>query len=660
MPDLAAAHEHLVGCGARPLTGRGRGGARRNLVPAVLDADDRVRPPLLRRPRSPAAVDPRTPQRPARPAWPDGARPARGRTARTASTRRCAERVGTLVVSSRHGTDVPAVADTGVVGHPDGGGASPPRGRRTSVPLARRTPEVAQPPWTVGTAGSGRAPGPPGPRRTSGRAGQECGVTRCPSATGRRWPSRGCARARTGGWVTLVDGAAAGQRTRPPSVGRVVGRFVVANLIAVALLMAGSVWASGAAAKDEAISEARHGHRHAGHAAGRAVPRRRLPAGDPAAVAALDAVLRDRLAGRRRAAGQDLDPGRPDRLLRRAPADRADRTRSATDEQEALRGRRTRAELSDLSRPENRFERSAGRLLEVYRQIQTPDGQPLLFETYSSYARRRPRGRSTSGCSSPPISVGRAAGAAGHAAAAGAPAWSRQLPGRRARARAAAGPRPGRLRPRSAAGSPAACTTGSSRTSPASSLLVAGAAEPAARRAAPAGRGRRRRRPRGRRPRALRHSAGSLRSLLVEIYPPDLERGRAARPRWPTSPPGCGRAASTSGSRCPTTARRRRSTTGGPGVPGRPGGAAATSPSTPAPSTSTVTVRRRRRPAGARGRPTTGVGFDLAGRRWPAAHRPPRPAACSTDLAAAGGGDPRRARRARAPARRCGWRCRGR
>ena len=44
-----------------------------------------------------------------------------------------------------------------------------------------------------------------------------------------------------------------------------------------------------------------------------------------------------------------------------------------------------RAELSDLSRPENQFERSAGRLLEVYRAIRTPDGQPLLLETYSTY-----------------------------------------------------------------------------------------------------------------------------------------------------------------------------------------------------------------------------------------------------------------------------------
>ena len=40
------------------------------------------------------------------------------------------------------------------------------------------------------------------------------------------------------------------------------------------------------------------------------------------------------------------------------------------------------AELSDLSAPENRFEARFGELLEVYTRIETPDGTPLLFETY--------------------------------------------------------------------------------------------------------------------------------------------------------------------------------------------------------------------------------------------------------------------------------------
>lgn len=40
------------------------------------------------------------------------------------------------------------------------------------------------------------------------------------------------------------------------------------------------------------------------------------------------------------------------------------------------------AEVSDLSGPENRFERRYGDLLEVYTSIETPGGERLLFETY--------------------------------------------------------------------------------------------------------------------------------------------------------------------------------------------------------------------------------------------------------------------------------------
>jgi signal transduction histidine kinase len=58
----------------------------------------------------------------------------------------------------------------------------------------------------------------------------------------------------------------------------------------------------------------------------------------------------------------------------------------AMDEQEVLRDNTVAAELSDLDAPENRFERDQGRLLEVYLPVPTPGGQTLLFETYSRYS----------------------------------------------------------------------------------------------------------------------------------------------------------------------------------------------------------------------------------------------------------------------------------
>ncbi|HEY7263751.1 MAG TPA: histidine kinase [Trebonia sp.] len=51
----------------------------------------------------------------------------------------------------------------------------------------------------------------------------------------------------------------------------------------------------------------------------------------------------------------------------------------------ALLRPRTEADITDLSRPENRYERGEGKLLEVYRPVWTPSGTPLLFETYFRY-----------------------------------------------------------------------------------------------------------------------------------------------------------------------------------------------------------------------------------------------------------------------------------
>lgn len=52
------------------------------------------------------------------------------------------------------------------------------------------------------------------------------------------------------------------------------------------------------------------------------------------------------------------------------------------DEISALDAGRVEAEVSDLSRPENRFERGPDRLLEVYLPIEAPGGRRLLFEAY--------------------------------------------------------------------------------------------------------------------------------------------------------------------------------------------------------------------------------------------------------------------------------------
>jgi len=52
---------------------------------------------------------------------------------------------------------------------------------------------------------------------------------------------------------------------------------------------------------------------------------------------------------------------------------------------DVLRNGGAEAEVSDVSKAENPFEEPLGQLLEVYTQINSPEGEPLLFEAYFAY-----------------------------------------------------------------------------------------------------------------------------------------------------------------------------------------------------------------------------------------------------------------------------------
>jgi signal transduction histidine kinase len=59
----------------------------------------------------------------------------------------------------------------------------------------------------------------------------------------------------------------------------------------------------------------------------------------------------------------------------------------AASEIEALRAASSVGGVSDLQEPENKFERASGRLVEVYYPVWTPSGEEMLFETYMRYDR---------------------------------------------------------------------------------------------------------------------------------------------------------------------------------------------------------------------------------------------------------------------------------
>ncbi len=58
----------------------------------------------------------------------------------------------------------------------------------------------------------------------------------------------------------------------------------------------------------------------------------------------------------------------------------------------ALAHPQVRAEITDLKADENKYERGNGKLLEVYRPVYTQGGKPLLFETYFKYNQVTNRG----------------------------------------------------------------------------------------------------------------------------------------------------------------------------------------------------------------------------------------------------------------------------
>ena len=178
--------------------------------------------------------------------------------------------------------------------------------------------------------------------------------------------------------------------SRPDSLARPLAVFALLALVALALVAGTGVAVVREVATDEALGEARQ----LTEVSARVVERRLSDAfltGEAAASAAVARVVFDAVLG---------DPvvrvkiwTRKGRILYSDRSELID-ARYTLDEEdlEVLADGGVVSEVSDVSAPENRFEREFGELLEVYTRIETPSGTPLLFETYqraSSIADRR-------------------------------------------------------------------------------------------------------------------------------------------------------------------------------------------------------------------------------------------------------------------------------
>lgn len=170
----------------------------------------------------------------------------------------------------------------------------------------------------------------------------------------------------------------------PPSIAKAVARFLLGSLAAIGVVVVGAFFVL----RSVALGEAKRDTREQVQLEGRLVEAAGLQDGilrdDPRALTRLDdlvqgrvlrgSVVRVKLWTRD---GRILYSDQPQLVGRRFALGAEERALFHTGGADA--------ELSDLSAPENAFERQEGKLLEAYTVIRTPNGSQVLFETYKRF-----------------------------------------------------------------------------------------------------------------------------------------------------------------------------------------------------------------------------------------------------------------------------------
>jgi signal transduction histidine kinase len=160
-----------------------------------------------------------------------------------------------------------------------------------------------------------------------------------------------------------------------------VTQFALAGLAVLAVFGAAALLALRGLGNAEALRDARQFATLAGQGIVEPTVAPGLLHGEPRAIAAVDRIVQERVLGERVVRvklwardGRIVYSDEPRLIGARFPLD--------AEKLDVLRSGATKASLSDLSGPENRYERGQGDLYEVYLPIRAPDGTPLLFETY--------------------------------------------------------------------------------------------------------------------------------------------------------------------------------------------------------------------------------------------------------------------------------------
>jgi two-component system, NarL family, sensor kinase len=185
-------------------------------------------------------------------------------------------------------------------------------------------------------------------------------------------------------WLRVAAGTSARASEPPVKPRRVFAQVIAGALAVLALVALVGVAASRKLAEAEAVNDAAKTANLMADAVAQPALRDALLTGDPAAVKAMDEVVRARVLGPSIVRVKIWDPTGLI-LYSDQAALIGQRFPMGAEERDVLAHPQTRADVSDLTAPENRLERNRGKLLEVYRPIWTPSGKPLLFEIYAPY-----------------------------------------------------------------------------------------------------------------------------------------------------------------------------------------------------------------------------------------------------------------------------------
>jgi two-component system, NarL family, sensor kinase len=170
----------------------------------------------------------------------------------------------------------------------------------------------------------------------------------------------------------------------PPSLGSAVARFTLASLVAAAVVIVGGFFALRQVAIDEAERDTRDRVRAEARLVEAAGLRDGILRGDAAAVQRLDDLVLGQVVGGSVVRVKLWSKGGTI-LYSDEPALIGRHFSLGEDELRLFATGGAQAEVSDLRKPENRYERPQGKLLEAHTAIRTPNGTQVLFEIYQRF-----------------------------------------------------------------------------------------------------------------------------------------------------------------------------------------------------------------------------------------------------------------------------------